>query len=238
MELYNRRLLLLNEDEPSFSDASSPPRLTAAPLSSSLFVTPLKLSAPVPFNSDVAYIVIIVLLLVAFIFLFIRRFADHSPASAQHSPPASSYYHSPSSSCGGLDRATVQSLPVFRYNAEGKHQEDCTICLSEFETGETVKVIPNCKHVFHRECVDTWLSSHVTCPICRGSKFIAVERQAESAKVEPTSDQIVRREPVASTVENGVTWREGTARGTCNQRRSRSCSSFRDAAVLRRTLSY
>ncbi|KAI9080152.1 hypothetical protein K1719_037830 [Acacia pycnantha] len=243
MELYNRRLLLLNEDEPSYySDAasSSPPRLTTAPLSSSLFVTPLKLSAPVPFNSNVAYLIIIVLLLIAFIILFIRRFADDSPASARHSSPASSNYHSPSSSCGGgLDPTTVQSLPAFRYNSEEKHQ-DCAICLSEFEIGETVKIVPNCKHVFHRECIDTWLSSHVTCPICRGSNFFAVERQAEeSAKAEPTGDQIVRRQQVASTVENGDTWREGRTMGTLsNQRRSRSCPSFRDTAILRRTLSY
>ncbi|XP_054812909.1 RING-H2 finger protein ATL57 [Prosopis cineraria] len=239
MELYNRRLLLLNEDEPSSNDASSPPRLTAAPLSASLFVTPLKLSAPVTFNSEVACIVIIVLLLIAFIVLFMRRFADHSPAPARYLPSASSNYYSPSSSCGGLDQTTVQSLPGFRYNAEAKNQEDCAICLSEFEIGETVKMVPNCKHVFHQQCIDRWLSSHVTCPICRGTKFfVGEQQQAESAKAQPTSDQVVGRRHVASTVENGETWRQGSAMGTCSRRRSRSCSSFRDTVVLRRTLSY
>uniref|UniRef100_A0A7N2R1E5 RING-type E3 ubiquitin transferase n=1 Tax=Quercus lobata TaxID=97700 RepID=A0A7N2R1E5_QUELO len=56
--------------------------------------------------------------------------------------------------------------------------DSCAICLTEFEEnngeGEAeavkVKVIPFCKHVFHPDCLDTWLSAHSTCPIC-GSKI-------------------------------------------------------------------
>ncbi|CAL1533746.1 unnamed protein product [Lymnaea stagnalis] len=46
------------------------------------------------------------------------------------------------------------------------HQEKCTICLSEFETGEDVRRLP-CMHLFHSECVDQWLSTNKNCPICR-----------------------------------------------------------------------
>ena len=30
-----------------------------------------------------------------------------------------------------------------------------------------VKLLPNCKHMFHVECIDMWLNSNTTCPICR-----------------------------------------------------------------------
>lgn len=46
------------------------------------------------------------------------------------------------------------------------HQEKCTICLSEFETGEDVRRLP-CMHLFHSDCVDKWLKTNKKCPICR-----------------------------------------------------------------------
>ncbi|PIN03830.1 hypothetical protein CDL12_23647 [Handroanthus impetiginosus] len=44
----------------------------------------------------------------------------------------------------------------------------CTICLSEIGDGEEGREL-NCKHIFHRNCVDQWLrcDGGATCPICR-----------------------------------------------------------------------
>lgn len=36
------------------------------------------------------------------------------------------------------------------------NQSECAICLSDFEKGDPVRVLP-CGHIFHREEVDTWL---------------------------------------------------------------------------------
>ncbi|CAG5136772.1 unnamed protein product [Candidula unifasciata] len=58
------------------------------------------------------------------------------------------------------------------------HQEKCTICLSEFETGEDVRRLP-CMHLFHSECVDQWLSTNKKCPICR----VDIEAGAKSTMV-------------------------------------------------------
>ncbi|KAI3938847.1 hypothetical protein MKW98_018304 [Papaver atlanticum] len=81
----------------------------------------------------------------------------------------------------GLDSSTVKSLPVFAYehgNSSSKGEAeaesiDCVVCLSEFEERETVKMIPYCRHVFHPECIDTWFSSHVSCPLCRSTKLFS-----------------------------------------------------------------
>ncbi|KAG6436131.1 hypothetical protein SASPL_101015 [Salvia splendens] len=70
---------------------------------------------------------------------------------------------------GGAAEA-VTSLPLVTYTQQ-QMMEECPICLSEFEEGETVKLIPYCGHVFHAKCVDTWLHLHVTCPLCRSDQL-------------------------------------------------------------------
>jgi hypothetical protein len=39
---------------------------------------------------------------------------------------------------------------------------DCSVCLNEFPDS-----ITQCKHQFHRACIDVWLKSNSTCPLCR-----------------------------------------------------------------------
>ena len=48
----------------------------------------------------------------------------------------------------------------------GKGTLECTICLCEFEDDETLRLIPKCDHVFRPECIDMWLESYTTCPVC------------------------------------------------------------------------
>lgn len=45
--------------------------------------------------------------------------------------------------------------------------KDCAICLNDYTGGETCRVFPSCKHVFHLNCIDYWLRNHLTCPVCR-----------------------------------------------------------------------
>jgi len=42
----------------------------------------------------------------------------------------------------------------------------CAICLSDYEDGVQVRVLP-CRHAFHRECIDTWLARNNACPYCK-----------------------------------------------------------------------
>jgi len=47
-------------------------------------------------------------------------------------------------------------------------QTECTVCLSQFENGDRVRILP-CQHVFHAACVDEWLGRDPHCPLCRQS---------------------------------------------------------------------
>ncbi|OZJ06909.1 hypothetical protein BZG36_00086 [Bifiguratus adelaidae] len=57
--------------------------------------------------------------------------------------------------------------------------ERCQVCLTEYEDGEDVRLL-NCKHVFHKECIDKWLTEGSNrCPICRGMPVNRDEKPAE-----------------------------------------------------------
>ncbi|KAK6123359.1 hypothetical protein DH2020_042897 [Rehmannia glutinosa] len=70
----------------------------------------------------------------------------------------------------GLDRALIDALPIFYYEdiiMGLKEPFDCAVCLSEFSGGDKLKFLPNCSHAFHIHCIETWLLSNSTCPLCR-----------------------------------------------------------------------
>ncbi|XVF70309.1 hypothetical protein PTKIN_Ptkin11bG0152000 [Pterospermum kingtungense] len=61
-----------------------------------------------------------------------------------------------------------KGLPLIDYKSLGKTSDnECAICLEDFEDDELCRVFPLCKHVFHFNCIDNWLRNHITCPICR-----------------------------------------------------------------------
>lgn len=71
----------------------------------------------------------------------------------------------------GVDQSFIDTLPVFHYKAiiGVKNPFDCAVCLCEFEPEDKLRLLPKCSHAFHMECIDTWLLSHSTCPLCRAS---------------------------------------------------------------------
>ncbi|GLJ38576.1 hypothetical protein SUGI_0786450 [Cryptomeria japonica] len=68
----------------------------------------------------------------------------------------------------GLQREVIETLPTFEYEAEQMNiLLPCPVCLSEFQENEKGRVLPNCNHRFHIDCIDKWLCSNSTCPVCR-----------------------------------------------------------------------
>ncbi|KAG6593657.1 putative E3 ubiquitin-protein ligase RHA1A, partial [Cucurbita argyrosperma subsp. argyrosperma] len=63
-------------------------------------------------------------------------------------------------------------LPVVKFSdvpqAAEAAAESCAVCLYEFEGAEEIRWLTNCKHIFHRGCVDRWMDhDQKTCPLCR-----------------------------------------------------------------------
>ena len=91
----------------------------------------------------------------------------------------------------GLDAATIALITSFPYKRESSASApaECAVCLSAVDDGETVRQLPACKHLFHQVCVDVWLMSNASCPVCRGNAEPAAaaraDRPAASAAVVP-----------------------------------------------------
>ncbi|KAJ3694225.1 hypothetical protein LUZ60_009705 [Juncus effusus] len=75
---------------------------------------------------------------------------------------------------GGISKAALAALPINVYkhaitstDTSNNTSLDCAVCLAQVQGGEKVRKLPKCKHLFHVECIDMWLYSHSTCPICR-----------------------------------------------------------------------
>ncbi|CAA0830714.1 Unknown protein [Striga hermonthica] len=70
----------------------------------------------------------------------------------------------------GLEPVAVNAIPTLKFNREAFSSfEDpqCTICLSEYQDKEVLRIMPKCGHSFHISCIDLWLRKHATCPVCR-----------------------------------------------------------------------
>lgn len=59
----------------------------------------------------------------------------------------------------------VNSYPVHKYTAKIK-ADTCSICLDKFKIAQDVRTL-GCAHTFHKNCVDSWLASNLSCPLCR-----------------------------------------------------------------------
>ncbi|RID67495.1 hypothetical protein BRARA_D02573 [Brassica rapa] len=66
-------------------------------------------------------------------------------------------------------KLVIASLPTFVVGVNGGDVSatECAVCLSLLEEKDTARMLPNCKHVFHVTCIDTWLTTCSTCPVCR-----------------------------------------------------------------------
>ncbi|XP_062193546.1 RING-H2 finger protein ATL46-like, partial [Phragmites australis] len=101
---------------------------------------------------------------------------------------------------GGLDQAAIGALPEFAYSelsaagggrrpgkrkANADRPFDCAICLCEFTDDDRLRLLPLCGHAFHVACIDVWLRSSATCPLCRASLSARALAAADTSSVEP-----------------------------------------------------
>ena len=66
-------------------------------------------------------------------------------------------------------RGSYGSVPLRDTSAVNKPGYDeephCSICLGEYEEGEQLAKLP-CAHIYHDECINSWCSNHIRCPLC------------------------------------------------------------------------
>ena len=74
----------------------------------------------------------------------------------------------------GAMRCMYASTDAILCPSGSKGGDMCAICLSDFETGDELSVLP-CDHRFCTECIGRWLRSSPTCPQCRASALIEGE---------------------------------------------------------------
>jgi hypothetical protein len=56
---------------------------------------------------------------------------------------------------------------LVRHSGKGAGSTECAVCLGVIQVGAMAKLLPACTHVYHVDCIDLWLASHSTCPLCR-----------------------------------------------------------------------
>ncbi|KAK3200337.1 hypothetical protein Dsin_023752 [Dipteronia sinensis] len=128
------------------------------------------------FSPSMAIIIVILiaaLFFMGFFAIYIRH-CNNDPTGAAVRPVNGSLRSRRAAAARGLDIAVIEKFPTLVYSEVkvlkiGKGALECAVCLCEFEDDETLRLIPKCDHVFHPECIDAWLSSHTTCPVCRAN---------------------------------------------------------------------
>ncbi|CAL9135318.1 unnamed protein product [Musa textilis] len=51
----------------------------------------------------------------------------------------------------------------------GKGTFKYAMYLSDFKDDEELHLFPYYNHIFHLDYIDTWLASHITCPVCHAN---------------------------------------------------------------------
>ncbi|KAA8526047.1 hypothetical protein F0562_007853 [Nyssa sinensis] len=101
------------------------------------------------------------------------------------------------SHCAAAASVAVSPTVVFSPGTKLAGAEaECTICLSEFVEGDRIRVLVNCNHGFHIQCIHEWLSSHFSCPTCRASCL------SESSSFSSSSNEIAGCQLAASGAES------------------------------------
>ncbi|TBU53011.1 hypothetical protein BD310DRAFT_183164 [Dichomitus squalens] len=71
----------------------------------------------------------------------------------------------------GTPADIISSLPKGTYGdwvRPGVTEERCPICLDDYDAKDACLRVPACSHWFHEGCLQQWLKTARTCPVCRG----------------------------------------------------------------------
>lgn len=106
----------------------------------------------------------------------------------------------------GIKKFNLKALPVTVHCTDSPFTGmDCPICLAEFMEGERVRILPECCHSFHADCIDAWLVSNASCPSCRQSLVhVLLKKPSGVARLEESCTRVDVTERNESVAENYV----------------------------------
>ncbi|XP_078443087.1 uncharacterized protein LOC144712692 isoform X2 [Wolffia australiana] len=79
------------------------------------------------------------------------------------------------SCCRHAARLDLAPLPCFLFQPSSPRRPHdfnpkCSICLAKYKNKEELRELP-CAHLFHCACVDRWLDTSASCPLCKKLLF-------------------------------------------------------------------
>ncbi|KAK6917658.1 Zinc finger, RING-type [Dillenia turbinata] len=140
----------------------------------------------------------------------------------------------------GLDPLVISSLPMSSYGSMNRQDHggasECSVCLSTIDDEDMVRLLPICEHLFHVECIDMWLGSHTTCPICRSTvEPVVTEAQPTVPVAQPTAPPLEEGNSSAPTEKVSRTAsRLSSFRRILSRERSSRTQSCEEISVLER----
>ncbi|KAL9668614.1 hypothetical protein QQ045_006151 [Rhodiola kirilowii] len=138
-------------------------------------------------------IVLLLFFIFSVVFLFTCLYHVHSRNARTRTSTARADHQLPVTE--GIDPEAISAFPIVKYcDVKGikvdKGVPECAVCLSEFGDEDLVRLLPECDHVFHPLCIDAWLASHATCPVCRKNLIQAPDLMTTYGEL---SDDVVIR---------------------------------------------
>ncbi|PIA55261.1 hypothetical protein AQUCO_00800174v1 [Aquilegia coerulea] len=88
--------------------------------------------------------------------------------------------HMPRLSESGLKKEVREMLPIIVFKESFSIKDtQCSVCLGDYQAEDRLQQIPVCGHTFHMDCIDHWLATHTTCPLCRLSLVPAAKSDSD-----------------------------------------------------------
>ncbi|KAM0924285.1 hypothetical protein ACQ4PT_004928 [Festuca glaucescens] len=157
-----------------------------------------------------------------------------SEAGAAEVPPARP---AAAGAAGGEDvdeekERLIASLPLFTMAsalaALPKSSPDCAVCLSPFVPDAELRLLPACRHAFHAACVDAWLRTTPSCPLCRAAISLPHPPLPAAYTAAPGAAAAGQQEPLGSRSSLGSNSRSFRVEiGSVSNRRSSAADDRR-----------
>ncbi|GJZ61364.1 RING-H2 finger protein ATL70-like protein [Tanacetum coccineum] len=145
---------------------------------------PFSTNIPNPGRHDYLYVVglfftILLVFIITYAYHICKRYLSPPTYDDVHDDHLVRFSH-------GLNDDVLVTFPMFVYSdAKASYKGDthndtdmngsgCSICLADYKPVDFVRLLPECGHLFHVKCIDTWLKTRPTCPVCRNSPLAAM----------------------------------------------------------------